>query len=298
MSGVSAVPRWLGVLAGLAILVSVGAINTRAQSQSFPQTVADLTRVADDVYMFRMTSYNAMFIVTDEGVIATDPIGPDRATFYKAAIASVTNQPVRYVIYGHDHADHISGGAVFADTAQFVSHYLGVPKIVGRGDPATPVPTITFEDHMTLELGGKSVDLYYVGLNHSDNNLLLVYPAARVAFGADFIEHERVFSRGFSSWIDDWIAGYRWIEQNLDFDILVAGHGELGSKDTFRQQREYIQDVMASVREARAAGLEDNSDAMVTFVRGQLAPRYGRWADFESRIAANVDGIVRYLDTN
>src|SRR5690242_10223150 len=72
-----------------------------------PQTMsAALTRVADDVYVFRDNTYEALFIVTDEGVIATDPIGllnAEAPALYKAAIASVTAQPVRYVIYGHDH---------------------------------------------------------------------------------------------------------------------------------------------------------------------------------------------------
>jgi glyoxylase-like metal-dependent hydrolase (beta-lactamase superfamily II) len=279
-----------------------------ATAYAQPQTVADLVRVADDVYMFRMTGYNAMFIVTDEGVIATDPIGPTRAPLYKAAIAAVTDQPVRYVIYGHDHADHGSGGNVFADTAEFVSHWLAVPKIVARGDPSMPIPSITFDDFMTLTLGGKTVELHYVGLNHSDNNILVVYPAQRVAFGADFIEHEAVFASGVIRpqgqvvngfrWLDDWIRGYRWIEENLDFDILIAGHGELGSKATFREAREYFEDLIAAVREARAAGLPDNSDAMISFVRERLAQRFGDWTNFDRRTASNVEGTILYLDGN
>ncbi len=87
----------------------------------------------------------------------THSSGP-RAPLLKAAIASVTDQPVRYVVYGHDHADHISGGAVFADTAQFVSQQNAVPKIVARGDESTPIPTVIFDESLTLELGGKQVD--------------------------------------------------------------------------------------------------------------------------------------------
>jgi glyoxylase-like metal-dependent hydrolase (beta-lactamase superfamily II) len=291
-------PRRALGLAGVVFLTLAVTIGTTASGRAQPQTVADLVRVADDVYMFRMTGYNAMFIVTDQGVIATDPIGPARAPLYKAAIAAVTDQPVRYVIYGHDHADHSSGGSVFAETAEFVSHWLAVPRVAARGDPTMPVPTIIFEDHMSLELGGKIVELYYVGLNHSDNNILVVYPAQRVAFGVDFIEHERVFSRSLGGWLNDWLDGFRWIEENLEFDVLVSGHGELGSKDTFRQQREYMQDLMEAVRAARAAGHPDNSDAMVSFVRDRLMPRYGRWTDFESRISGNVGGVVRYWESN
>src|SRR3954451_750329 len=175
---------WLTLIA-IACATLTGSVGAQ-QAPPAPQTMsAALTRVADDVYVFRDNTYEAMFIVTDEGVIATDPIGllnAEAPALYKAAIASVTAQPVRYVIYGHDHADHITGGEVFADTAQFVSQQLAAPRIAARADPRSPVPTITFDDHLTLTLGGKTVDLYYPGRAHSDNDLILVYPARRVAF--------------------------------------------------------------------------------------------------------------------
>src|SRR5688572_27853605 len=84
----------------------------------------DLQQLAEDTYAFVNSGYISLFIVTDDGVIATDPSsqsGPERAEAYKTAIASVTDQPVRYLIYSHDHADHATGGALFADTATFVS---------------------------------------------------------------------------------------------------------------------------------------------------------------------------------
>jgi glyoxylase-like metal-dependent hydrolase (beta-lactamase superfamily II) len=286
-------PGWLRVLAwlaGAAVLLAGRALTAAAAE---PYVVSQLTRIADDVYVFSMTEYNSLFIVTDAGVILVDPIGPTRAPLLKAAVASVTDQPVRYVIYAHDHADHISGGAIFADTAQFVSQANAVGKVASRADPLTPVPTMAFDDYLQLELGGTSVDLYYVGLGHSDNNLLLVYPAQRIAFGADFIETRSLFTGQLSPWINSWVDSFTWIDENLDFDVLVAGHGVLGTKATFLQARQYFLDLVAAVRAARAAGLEDGSDEMVTFVRTQLAPTYGSWAHFDERIAANVGGIIR-----
>src|ERR671920_1319937 len=116
---------------------------------------ADLQQFADDTYAFVNSGYISLFIVTDEGVIATDPgsqQGPERAEAYRAAIASVTDQPVRYLIYSHDHADHAIGGEVFADTAKFISHRNAVAKLAALNDPSTPVPEIAFTDELTIEL--------------------------------------------------------------------------------------------------------------------------------------------------
>jgi glyoxylase-like metal-dependent hydrolase (beta-lactamase superfamily II) len=63
-----------------------------------------------------------VFLVTSEGIIMSDPINRDFSTWLKAEIQQRFKRPVRYVLYTHHDWDHASGGAVFADTAQFVGH--------------------------------------------------------------------------------------------------------------------------------------------------------------------------------
>jgi hypothetical protein len=90
------------------------------------------------------------------------------------------------------------------------------------------------------------------------------------------------------------MAYLRWIENNLDFDVLVAGHGPLGSMDTVRETRAYIEDLMAAVRAARAAGLADDSDEMQAMVRDTLSPRYGDWRGF-NRLPRSIQAVLRSL---
>jgi len=230
-------------------------------------------------------------------VIVADPVGlsnPRSPQAYQAAIAAVTDQPVQYVVYSHDHADHLTGGSVFGDTAQFVSHTLAAPKIAAQNNPNNPVPNVLVADRMTLELGGKSVELIYTGRNHSDNSLVVSYPARRLIFAVDFIPVNSVPFRTLpDSYPLEWIDSLAWIEQNLDFDVLVPGHGMLGTKDHVRQVREYFQELIAAVQAARAAGLADNSPEMTDSVRAALAPKYETWANWESQLPENIEGIVR-----
>src|SRR5579862_7872690 len=89
------------------------------------ETITELARIADDTYVFRCQNHTAMFIVTDDGVLLADPIGeanPRTPFMIKEAIRSITDKPVKYVVYSHSASDHSTGGAAFADTAEFVGH--------------------------------------------------------------------------------------------------------------------------------------------------------------------------------
>ncbi len=70
----------------------------------------DTTEIAPGLYSFRYQGTRNIFIVTDDGVIATDPISVEAAQIYRGEIAKVTDQPVKYVVYSHNHWDHVPGG--------------------------------------------------------------------------------------------------------------------------------------------------------------------------------------------
>ena len=230
----------LGVL-GIALLLMA---TPWAQSQQPP--VREITKIAGEVYRFRNANHYSVFAVTPAGVIATDPINADAARWLKAEIARRFNQPIRYVVYSHDHADHISGGEVFADTAIVVAHENAKTAIVGERRP-TAVPQATFSDRLTIDLGGTALELVHVGKNHSDNSIVMRFPRERILFAVDFIPVNSYSFRDFpDSYMPDWIESLRRVEA-MDFDVLAPGHGPLGNKASVAMFREYLQDLRAEV---------------------------------------------------
>ncbi len=79
-------------------------------------------QIAEDVYWAGNTTHRTVLLVTDDGVIMSDPINREFSTWLKSEIDDRFGVPVRYVLYTHHHWDHSSGGAVFEDTATFVGH--------------------------------------------------------------------------------------------------------------------------------------------------------------------------------
>jgi len=143
-------------------------------------------QLADGVYAFRYTFYRNVFIVTDEGVIATDPMNAKAAAALREAIAEVSDQPVRFVAYSHSHWDHASGGALFAEEgARFVAQQGCAANLAENPDPAVVPPDITFDDYYKIALGGKSLEMFYFGPSHDNCLVVMVVNPGNFLFMVD-----------------------------------------------------------------------------------------------------------------
>jgi len=264
------------------------------------ESLAELVRFAPDVYGFRYVNHVALFIVTSAGVILVDPIGQvNRRTpaLIKEAIRAVTSEPVRYVVYSHSAFDHSTGGAVFADTARFVGHANTVERIKAAKDPTTPAPDIVFDRKMSLELGGRSIDLYPADLSPTDDYIVVHDPASRLAMFVDLVQPRNVPFRTLLGHPDRINERFRWIEDHLDFDVILSGHatpGMSGTKQDVVEQRRYHEDLAAAIATARAVGLADASPEMTTLVRSLLHPQYGAWRRFDEFLALNIEGMIAW----
>ena len=151
-------------ISNVRITILIGLISSlmlqTANAQFVPPGIAPTAteQLAENLYAFRYGPYRSLFMVTDEGVIATDPISPEAALQYRAAIAAVTDQPVKYVVYSHAHWDHARGGQIFKDEgATFVAQKRCVANFEDSPDPDIVLPDITFDANYSVELGGTSL---------------------------------------------------------------------------------------------------------------------------------------------
>ncbi len=139
-----------------------------------PFKLWETEKVAENVYAFRYSFYRNIFIVTDEGVIATDPLSVEAGLIMREEIRKITDQPVKFVAYSHSHWDHAAGGQVFKDEgATFIAQQRCAANFIENPNPAVVTPDITFDDYYKIELGGQSLELFYFGPSH-DNCLVVM----------------------------------------------------------------------------------------------------------------------------
>ena len=234
----------------LALVLATAAFAVQAQQRPLYQT----TKVegTDNVYIFRYGGHQSMFVVTNDGVIATDPISygrPEAAVTYIEEIKKVSDKPIKYLIYSHHHYDHIAGGKPFKDAgAKIVAHKRTKERLEQIKDPFTPLPDETFDKNRTIKLGGTTLELHFMGLNHSDSNLVMRLPKEKLVFIVDTIPVGAFPGRGF---IDVYpLETERFMERvlKMDWERMIPGHpGQPGDRLGTKKD---VEDQLALIRHA------------------------------------------------
>lgn len=252
--------------------------------------------IGNGLYVFRWWVYRNIFIVTDDGVIVTDPMNPKAAKLLQSEIRKVTDKPVKYVVYSHNHHDHISGGDIFkAEGAKFVGHKNIAKELSDHPSPVIPVPDITFEDSYTLQLGGRTLELTYFGPNHGDSLAVMRLPEEKILFVVDIVTPRRVAFRGMPDfWPDEWIRSLKEIEK-MDVDYVISAHGPesqpaIDPASVVVEQRVYLEDLMTAVKKAMDSGVH-SPDALRKTVK---LPKYQNWQYYDEWLPMNIERIWAY----
>lgn len=279
-------------------LLAVVALSLAAASAAAQQPPLFETRkLSDNAYLFRYGGHQALFVVTPEGVIATDPIAyqrPQAATTYIAEIRKVTQAPIKYLVYSHHHYDHISGGKPFKEAgATVVAHRNAKARLEALRNPDVVIPDEAVDDFRAIELGGVRVELHYTGRNHSDNSLLVLLPKDKLAFTVDYVAVESVGFRDFpDGFFPDWLDSLDRT-MALNWERMIGGHpypgGRFATKDDVRAYKQYLLDLSDAVKAAAAAG--KCWDAAMAEVK---LPKYEKWAGYERFLPMNVEKFCNY----
>lgn len=255
----------------------------------------ETTRLAEGVYQFRFRSHNGFFVVTDDGVVAVDPISTEAAARYAEEIRRVApGRGLAAVVYSHDHADHATGANVLREAlgrgAPIIAHASAAAKVVAAGDSTLPPPDVTFTDRLSLHFGGRQIELHFLGKSHSDNMVVTYLPAERLAFAVDFVSNDRVGYRDLPDYhFPDFFAALERL-QALEFDRVAFGHGAPGDRASIERQIGYYRDLRAAVEQAVAQGWTESQAAE----RVRL-PAYADWGGYENWFPLNVRAIYRWL---
>ena len=276
-------------------------IPDSAMGPSIPEKGYLVDEIRDNLYWVTDGVYNTMFLVTDEGVVVVDA-PPSIGQNYLKAIAEVTDKPITHVIYSHAHLDHIGAAGIFPKNATYIAHQDTAAELkraisLTKNDSIIPpIPTITFPNNYTLQIGNQTLELSGGCLvcdyddNHMPGNLFIYAPNQKTLMLVDVV---------FPGWvpfvylaITEDVAGF--IEahdialNNYDFDTFVGGHlTRLGTRDDVITQQEFVSDL------EKAAG-KASSEVQFADIAKQVGSPDNPWLTFSKYIDAVNKNIHAY----
>lgn len=230
------------------------------------------TNVKNDIYMLEGQGGNMGLIIGEDGAILIDDQFARLSDKIKAAIAELTDKPVRFVINTHLHGDHTGGNESFTQTGSIIVAHENVRirlsteqfnKLRNQTTPARPKdawPVLTFTESMSLHFNNEDIQIIHTKNGHTDGDSFIFFKEANVVHTGDALRtggypYVDVSSGGsFQGLIDstDELA-------NLcnEETIVIQGHGPLSNKEEVI----WVRDRLQKIKDILQAGIADGKTA-------------------------------------
>jgi cyclase len=235
-----------------------------------------VTEVAPGLFFqYHHQESNNAWLVTDDGVLLIDTRQhPRRAEELLAAIRKTTDKPIRYVINTHAHGDHYFGNTVFKREGAFLIAHRDTEKMMRahhgkemarrtgyfkqrQFDPAEVklvLPDMTFDSKMTLTLGGRTVELLYLGAGQNPGDTLVYFPRERVLFSGGPFSKKSWPNPQFTPSMANWVQLLHKMAA-MNVGKYLGGHGDIGTRQDVLDEAQMLTDFDAGMRQAVAKGM-------------------------------------------
>lgn len=250
-----------------------------------------IEQVKDNVYRFTAGNYHSVSVTTEQGTIVTDPISTDAATYLRQYLADKKLLPVRYMLYSHNHPDHVSGGKQLSGSETVVvAHHLAA-RDIGFTRLPTRQPDIAFNDELTVTSGSTQVQLAYHGKNNGKGSVSYLIQPAGVLHVVDWIVVGRLPFKDLPGYdIQGMISSTKAVLNRYDFEVFVGGHADIGTRADIEHYVAYLEALHTAVRDGMLAGKTlAQLQQSITLTKFSDLRMYNEW------LADNIKGVYQSL---
>ncbi|MFK7954936.1 MAG: MBL fold metallo-hydrolase [Lysobacterales bacterium] len=289
-----------------------------ASSQDLTEKTETLEVLADGVYALTAEGDpNVGAVEGEDFVVCIEARAtPAAARDWLTQLREHTDKPVKYLVLTHYHAVRVLGASAFdagsivtsASTKKLIdergkqdwdSEFGRMPRLFKEPDeiPGLTHPDITFEDHLSINLGGNrgTLDLDFCGRGHTAGDIAVWHPHSKTLFAGDLVEAQAALYTG-DAFHNDWSAGTLDTVKAYGAEMLVGGRGAVarGTDEVnaaIEQTRGFLTGMIENIAPVHRAGgtLKEAFERTHT----ALAPKFGAWPIFEHCLPFNVQ---RYWD--
>jgi glyoxylase-like metal-dependent hydrolase (beta-lactamase superfamily II) len=255
--------------------------------QDFTKVQVKATKVAGQVYVIEdatpeFSGGNVGVSVGPDGVVLIDDKFAPLAPKIEAALKTISDQPVRFIINTHYHGDHTDGNAAFGQNSTIIAHENTRKRLLAGGGkdqppaPAVALPVITFEDKLSVHLNGEDIRAIHFPSGHTDTDIVIFFTRSNVVhMGDDFFNGIFPFidSNGGGS-VKGLITNVQKLLEQIPADAkIIPGHGKIA---TPKELREFLA-MLKGTSEIVEAGIKAHKTAD-QLKHDKVLARYDAWA--------------------
>lgn len=287
---------------------AVGTMLYRKPVEVLPGIYSAIGATAPPTYENSGHNNNLSFIITDEGVVVVN--ASDNALLAEALhreIRALTDKPVVYVILENGQGHAMLGTDYWQNQgATVIAHTDAFDEIESSGEQRLQrmqrrnrdkamgtrlaLPDETFDDKRTLELGGVTIELLYLGPAHSPGDIVVWLPEQQLVIAGDTAFHQRLLpvfeDTDTAGWLDTWPEFAA-----LDAKIVIPGHGvPTDMEEVTRWTRDYLVFLRGEV----AKILDDGGSLIDAYNIDQSD--YRHLDTFDELARLNADHVYRSME--
>ncbi len=282
------------LLLALIALVPLGSVSAQ---EEVPYSLEPIT---DDLLHFRggdSGNHFGVVLVTEEGIVVADSVDPGSSQWLSDELKRRYDVPVKYLIYSHGHYDHVGGSNIFQDDGAIVIAHENAEKDLMRQEKESQwvtkrnivMPEIVFTDEFTIKIGGKTINLIYLGPGHSDSLVAVQFVEDKTAFVVDAANIKQVGYRTLGRPIKDYIGQLKKA-QELEFDVIIPGHANIGGREDLQIYIGYLTELVGQVTEA----VKDGKSLEQT-QKGMKMNKYKTLKRWDDWFLLNVQGVYEQI---
>ena len=251
----------------LSSLVLLTAISITAQ-EDLSKVEIKATKVAGNVFMLEGSGGNIGVSVGADGILIVDDQFAPLADKIKAALKSLGEGKLKFILNTHWHGDHTGGNAKFGPEATIIAHdnvrkrlsteqRLEVFKQTIPASPKEALPVITFDQSLSVHFNGEEIRVIHFPQGHTDGDSVIFFTTSNVVhMGDDFFAGKFPFvdlESGGS--VEGLIKNISDIIAKLPANVkLIPGHGPLSNLDDLKLYHRMLVETTDVVRKGMASG--------------------------------------------
>jgi len=289
-------------------LIRTGDIAVRGlNAADFPR----ITRLAENVYGYeqldptkRGLTTNNLIVVTTGGVLVAEGQGTvDNVRRLVSDIATITPQPIRYVIVGSEHGDHTGGDSAFPDGVTFMAHPFSKANLERQAasrrldqrpeQSKTIVPTETVDARRVLTLGTTEIQILFLGRAHTGGDLEVFLPRQNILFMSEVFIN-RIFPSMANGYPSEWVATLKKAEA-MHASVYVPAHGFIDPPQVLNEEMVNYRLALERVI-AEGQRLHDSGVAVDGALAASNFGEFANWTRFNDNAANGLKRVYMELD--